>query len=90
MRLTLSNDRLPADPEGAGRRSEAGGGGTGAASLSGREREVLTLVGQGLSDTAIGARLGISPRTVESQLASARRKLGARTRHQAAAMLVGG
>jgi DNA-binding CsgD family transcriptional regulator/tetratricopeptide (TPR) repeat protein len=72
----------------AGRRAEAGGA-TGVAGLSGREREVLTLVGQGLSDTAIGARLGISPRTVESQLASARRKLGARTRHQAAAMLLG-
>jgi DNA-binding CsgD family transcriptional regulator len=72
----------------AGRRAESGGPG-GPDSLSGREREVLTLVGQGLSDTAIGARLGISPRTVESQLASARRKLGARTRHQAAAMLLG-
>jgi DNA-binding CsgD family transcriptional regulator len=72
----------------AGRRSDAGpGAGTGPGGLSGREREVLTLVGQGLSDTAIGARLGISPRTVEAQLASARRKLGARTRHQAAAML---
>jgi DNA-binding CsgD family transcriptional regulator len=48
---------------------------------------VLILVGQGLADTAIAARLGVSPRTVEAQLASARRKLGARTRHQAAAML---
>jgi DNA-binding CsgD family transcriptional regulator len=78
-------------PRLAGRRSSAGSGASsGPDSLSGRERQVLTLVGQGLSDAAIGARLGVSPRTVESQLASARRKLGARTRHQAAAMLAGG
>jgi DNA-binding CsgD family transcriptional regulator len=70
-----------------GRRAGNGAGGSGPAALSGREREVLILVGQGLSDTAIAARLGVSPRTVEAQLASARRKLGARTRHQAATML---
>ena len=58
----------------------------GAASLTEREREVLRLVGQGLSDQVIGRRLGISPRTVESQITAARRKLGAANRRQAAAL----
>lgn len=45
-------------------------------SLTHREREVLRLAVQGLSATAIGARLFISERTVETHIANAYRKLG--------------
>ena len=44
--------------------------------LSDREREVLHLAAEGLGNTELGARLGISPRTVESHRASVMRKLG--------------
>lgn len=54
--------------------------------LTGREREILALVGEGLSTKEAARRLGISGATVETQLKSARRKLGARTRAQAAAL----
>ena len=54
------------------------------AGLSAREREVLTLVGEGLSDRAIAERLVLSTRTVEHHVASARRKLGAASRAEAA------
>lgn len=61
----------------------AGGRGQG---LSVREQEVLELVGEGLSTGEIAQRLGIARSTVETQVGSAMRKLGARTRVQAAAM----
>jgi DNA-binding CsgD family transcriptional regulator len=57
--------------------------------LTERERQVLALVARDLPDAVIAARLGISSRTVESQIASARRKLGAANRRQAAAMAAG-
>ena len=53
--------------------------------LTGREREVLDLVGEGLSTDAIAARLGLSPSTVAAQIASARARLGAASRWQAVA-----
>ena len=65
-------------------RSSARGAGGGA--LSRREREILDLVGSGLTNVEIGRRLGITRRTVETILASACRKLGADTRAQAAAL----
>ncbi|MBI3948608.1 MAG: response regulator transcription factor [Armatimonadetes bacterium] len=48
-------------------------------SLSGREREVLHLAAEGLTNAQTGARLFISPRTVEIHRANMMRKLGLRT-----------
>jgi DNA-binding NarL/FixJ family response regulator len=45
-------------------------------SLGVREREVLHLIAQGLSSTAIGRRLGISARTVETHRERIKAKLG--------------
>jgi predicted ATPase/DNA-binding CsgD family transcriptional regulator len=47
-----------------------------AGSLTPREREVADLAARGLSDSEIGAALGLSPKTVENHLAAARKKLG--------------
>jgi DNA-binding CsgD family transcriptional regulator len=60
------------------------------AALSRRERQVLELVGDGLSTDCIAERLGLRANTVESHVGSARRKLGASTRTQAAAMILAG
>ncbi|MDT3440285.1 response regulator transcription factor [Pseudofrankia sp. BMG5.37] len=46
------------------------------ATLSDREREVLSLMAQGLSNTAIAARLVVSLRTVETHVASIFTRLG--------------
>lgn len=46
--------------------------------LSGREREVMSLVIDGLDNRRIGERLGISPRTVEVHKSRLMTKLGAR------------
>ena len=54
--------------------------------LSGREREVLELAGQGLTNAQIGARLGIARRTVVSLVETASAKLGAASRSQAVAL----
>lgn len=52
--------------------------------ITAREQEVLELVAAGLNSREIAARLGVAPSTVDSQVKSAMRKLGARTRAQAA------
>jgi two-component system, NarL family, response regulator NreC len=44
--------------------------------LTTREREVLHLAAEGLSNPAIGERLGISPRTAETHCAHVMQKLG--------------
>ncbi len=55
------------------------------ADLTGREREVLGLVAQGLSNKEIGARLSLSPHTVKAHLRTILDKLHLRSRAEAAA-----
>ncbi|MEV5650198.1 alpha/beta fold hydrolase [Nocardia sp. NPDC052254] len=52
-----------------------------------REREILRLVAEGLTDTQIGERLSLSPHTVHRHVANARTKLGVRSRAAAAAAI---
>ena len=52
-----------------------------------RELDVAELTTEGLSNAAIGERLGISPRTVETHLAHIRTKLGVGTRAEVAAWM---
>jgi DNA-binding CsgD family transcriptional regulator/tetratricopeptide (TPR) repeat protein len=56
--------------------------------LTGRQRQVLVLVAEGLTNAQIATRLGISRHTVVTQLAAASAKLGATTRAQAASLAV--
>jgi DNA-binding CsgD family transcriptional regulator len=58
----------------------------GPSSLTRREREVLALLPQRLSDPEIAAVLGIGVRTVEHHVASILAKLGAANRRQAATL----
>jgi DNA-binding CsgD family transcriptional regulator len=53
-----------------------------AAGVTSREMDVLTLVSTGLTNTEIAARLYLSPRTVETHVASLLAKLGATDRGQ--------
>jgi DNA-binding NarL/FixJ family response regulator len=55
-------------------------------SLTSRELEVLTLLSDGLDQTAIAERLVISPKTVGTHLERILGKLGARSRAQAVAI----
>jgi predicted ATPase/DNA-binding CsgD family transcriptional regulator len=55
-----------------------------AARLTVREKEVLRLVAQGLTDAQIAAQLVISPRTVTTHLTSVYHKLGVKSRAVAA------
>ncbi|HET7016700.1 MAG TPA: LuxR C-terminal-related transcriptional regulator [Streptosporangiaceae bacterium] len=54
--------------------------------LTDRERQVLELVGAGLTNSRIAAQLGITERTVAALVASASTKLGAANRGHAAAL----
>jgi DNA-binding NarL/FixJ family response regulator len=50
--------------------------------LTGREREVLALVGRGLSNDQIAAELTLSPATARTHVSRAMTRLGARDRAQ--------
>ena len=65
---------------------QAGGGAPVAARLTPREREVITLLAQGLNGAEIAVRLALSPETVRIHIRHAREKLGARTRAHAAVL----
>ena len=55
--------------------------------LTAREREVLGLLVEDLSEEAVAERLFVSPHTVRSHVKALRAKLGARTQLEAVAML---
>ncbi len=67
--------------------SSSSPGPRGTALLTAQEHKVMLLVVEGLTSGEIARRLGIATSTVESHVRSARRKLGARTRIEAAAMV---
>ena len=54
--------------------------------LTGREREILLLVAAGEPTRRIAGQLGISTETVDTHIRAGMRKLGARTRTEAAAL----
>jgi DNA-binding NarL/FixJ family response regulator len=80
---------VPAERGGtlAARRSRAresgGAADTAVPILTPREADVLALLGEGLGNKAIAARLGISPHTVKTHMAALFAKLGAGTRAEA-------
>ncbi|MGE7384820.1 response regulator [Streptomyces sp. NPDC004126] len=71
-----------------GAREPAGAGGTAAderiARLTGRERDVLAALGEGLSNQEIAARLGIGTGTVKTHVGAILDKTGSTSRVQAA------
>jgi DNA-binding NarL/FixJ family response regulator len=81
---------VPLDPRVAGAllpRGRTGPAGTTAGAspdLSPREREVLTLIAQGMANKQIARRLGITERTVKAHLTSAYQRIGVADRTQAA------
>jgi len=69
-----------------GRRPGAPGAGAGLAELTPREREVLVLVAQGLSNAEISGRLFLSPATTKTHVSRILTKVGARDRAQLVAL----
>ncbi|WP_059006904.1 response regulator transcription factor [Streptomyces specialis] len=63
-------------------RSKEPAAAAGLAGLTGREREVMALVGMGLSNEEIARRLVVSPLTAKTHVSRAMVKLGARDRAQ--------
>jgi two-component system, NarL family, response regulator DevR len=63
--------------------SPVGAGAVPASDVTHREREILALLAQGLSNVAIGQRLYISAATVKFHVANVMRKLGAKRRAEA-------
>jgi len=57
------------------------------AELSDREREVLTLIGEGLTNRQIGERMFLAEKTVKNYVSSILTKLGMERRTQAAAFI---
>jgi DNA-binding NarL/FixJ family response regulator len=60
----------------------------GLAALSVRELEVVLLVARGLTDKQIAEELVLSPRTIQSHVASALRKTGTSRRTELAALAI--
>jgi DNA-binding NarL/FixJ family response regulator len=73
----LGEQNVPRGPRPATAASPAG--------LTRRETEVLRLLAAGLGNAKIAARLGLSARTVDNHVSAILRKLGVRTRTEAAA-----
>jgi DNA-binding NarL/FixJ family response regulator len=69
-------------PDAVGALATAGSPADPGPALSARERQVLGLIVQGLTDREIGARLAISARTVHNHLERIREKTGLRRRAQ--------
>jgi DNA-binding CsgD family transcriptional regulator len=86
---TLLLARIHRSLRAAGQRRSAPRG-TGADGLTDRERQVLDLVSDGLTNAAIATQLGITRRTVVALIASASAKLGATSRNQAASLVARG
>lgn len=63
---------------------------SGTSALTAREREVLALVAAGEPTRRIAGQLGISRETVETHVRAGMRKLGARTRTEAATLVLAG
>lgn len=57
--------------------------------LTAREREILELLGEGLTNAAIGHRLFLSPKTVRNHVSNVLGKLGVEDREAAAGLLRG-
>ena len=55
--------------------------------LTGREREIVMLIGAGLSNRAVAQRLSLSVRTVESHIYRAMAKTGTTRREALAGLL---
>ena len=60
-----------------------------APALSYREKQILALAINGLSNSQIAGRLYLAESTVKSHLSSAFRRLGVRSRREAAAFVLG-
>ncbi|MGF1957683.1 helix-turn-helix domain-containing protein, partial [Enterococcus casseliflavus] len=58
-------------------------------SLGLRERQVLTLIADGLTNRQIGERLGLAEKTVKNYVSSVLMKLGVDSRTQAAVFRLG-
>jgi DNA-binding NarL/FixJ family response regulator len=65
-----------------------GTGRVGAATLTEREREILGLIAQGLSNAAIAERLVVSVNTVRNHVANLLAKLGARSKLEALSIAI--
>lgn len=76
-RATLSPEAAQALVHAAGQPPKPG------LDLTGREREVLTLMIEGLNNTQIAARLTVSPSTVKSHVSNILSKLGVASRTEA-------
>jgi len=76
----------PAGANGAGPEAEPE---LSSASLTAREAQVVRLIARGLDTSEIAATLHVSPNTVRSHVRNAMAKLGARTRAQLVAQVLG-